>query len=140
MTATEKFVPQPTPETREYWDGLAAGRLRIQRCVPGHHAYFYPRTSCPVCGTEDVEWVNASGGARLHTYVISHRPAPGFRPPYVIAVVELDEGPRMMTNIVGVEPMAEHLELDMALFVEFEPRGDAMTVPVFRPATAEELE
>lgn len=140
MTVSEKFVPQPTPETREYWNGLAAGQLRIQRCIPGQHPYFYPRTSCPVCGTADVEWVAASGRARLYSYVISHRPAPGFRPPYVIAVVELDEGPRMMTNIVGVEPIAEQLELDMDLFVAFEARSDEITVPLFRPATAEELE
>lgn len=140
MTASEKFVPQPTPETREYWDGLAAGRLMIQRCIPEQHPYFYPRTSCPVCGAKDVEWVTASGRARLYSYVISHRPAPGFHPPYVIAVVELDEGPRMMTNIVGVEAIAEQLELDMDLVVAFEARSDEITVPLFRPATAEELE
>lgn len=140
MTVSEKFLPEPTPETRKYWDGLASGSLRIQQCIPMKHSYFYPRTSCPVCGTEDVEWVTASGRARLHSYVISHRPAPGFSPPYVIAVVELEEGPRMMTNIVGVPPLAGQLDLDMELVVEFEARSDEITVPLFRPATAEEPE
>ena len=78
----------------------------------------------------------ASGRGRLHTYLISHRPAPGFEAdvPYAIAIVELDEGPRMMSNIVGIPNTPEHLVLDMELRVEFEPRGDDMQVPVFRPA------
>jgi uncharacterized OB-fold protein len=81
-----------------------------------------------------VSWEKASGQARLHTYLISHRPAPGFADevPYAIAVVELAEGPRMMTNIVGVDNTPEALVLDMDLEVAFEPRGD-QSVPVFRP-------
>lgn len=138
MSIPTKFAPRPTPETQPYWDGTAAGTLRIQRCTPHGHAYFYPRTSCPTCGTEDVEWVVASGRAQLHSYVISHRPAPGFSPPYVIAVVELEEGPRMMTNLVGVEPDPDDLELDMDLVVEFETRGEDIQVPVFRPAATQE--
>ena len=71
-------------------------------------------------------WVTVSGRGRLHTYLISHRPAPGFENevPYAIAVVELEEGPRMMTNIVGVPNTPEELVLDMALEVRFEPRGE----------------
>jgi hypothetical protein len=85
----------------------------------------------------------ASGRAKLHTYLINHRPAPGFEDdaPYAIAVVELEEGPRMMTNIVGVSNTPENLELDMPLEVRFEPRGDrrdqergGQMVPVFTPA------
>ena len=96
--------------------------------------YFYPRPSCPHCSSTDVSWERASGRARLHTYLISHRPAPGFadETPYAIAVVELEEGPRMMTNIVGVDNTPEALVLDMDLEVDFEPRGDQY-VPVFRP-------
>jgi uncharacterized OB-fold protein len=84
-----------------------------------------------------VEWVAVSGRARLHSYVISHRPAPGFEddPPYAIAVVELEEGPRLMSNIVGVENTPENLVLDMALEVVFQERG-GQCVPVFRPAEA----
>lgn len=83
----------------------------------------------------DVEWQPVSGRGTLHTYVINHRPAPGFEEdaPYAIAVVQLDEGPRMMSNIVGVENTPENLELDMALRVTFQERG-AMRVPVFEPA------
>jgi uncharacterized OB-fold protein len=79
--------------------------------------------------------VTVSGRGRLHTYLINHRPAPGFEDaaPYAIAVVELEEGPRMMANIVGVSNTPEELELDMSLEVRFEPRGEQM-VPVFTPA------
>jgi uncharacterized OB-fold protein len=82
-----------------------------------------------------VESFASSGRGRLHTYVISHRAAPGFEAdvPYAIAVVELDEGPRMLTNIVGVANTPESLVLDMPLEVDFEERGDQV-VPVFRPS------
>ncbi len=85
----------------------------------------------------EVSWFAASGSGRLHTYVISHRAAPGFegQVPYAIAVVELDEGPRLLTNIVGVPNDPEHLVLDMGLSVDFEARGDQQ-VPVFRPVPA----
>lgn len=138
MSTAPKFVPRATPETQRYWDGAAAGELWIQRCTPEQHAFFYPRTSCPTCGTEELEWLQASGRATLYSYVISHRPAPGFTPPYFIAVVELEEGPRMMTNLVGVEPTRERVDLDMPLVVDFEQRGDEMSVPVFRPALTQE--
>ena len=136
MTAVSaKPVPVPTPETQPFWDGCAAGELRIQRCGDCRRPYFYPRPVCPACGSVDVEWFTASGRATLYSYVINHRPAPGFEDevPYVIAVVELDEGPRMMTNIAGVPPDPEALVLDMPLEVTFERRGD-LSLPVFAPA------
>jgi len=130
-----KFAPQPTPDTSHYFEGTAIGELRIQRCGSCGTAFFYPRSGCPHCGSTDVAWERASGRARLHTYVISHRAAPGFEDqvPYAIAVVELEEGPRMMTNVVGVANTPESLVLDMDLEVAFEPRG-SVNVPVFRPA------
>lgn len=129
---SEAFVPQATPETQFFWDGTAAGELRVPLCRACERTFFYPRSSCPRCGSENVTWVRGSGRATLYSYVISARPAPGFEPPTVIAVVELEEGPRMMTNVVGVEPEPEALPLDLALRVVFEPRGD-LAVPVFEP-------
>ena len=130
-----KARPRPTPETTPYWEGASAGERRIQRCRSCSKAYFYPRGGCPHCASTDVEWFTACGRARLHTYLISHRAAPGFAGdvPYAIAVVELEEGPRMMTNIVDVDNTPEALVLDMQLEVAFEARGD-LQVPVFRPA------
>ncbi|MFG1945500.1 Zn-ribbon domain-containing OB-fold protein [Nonomuraea sp. NPDC048826] len=128
-----KPVPRPTPDTQPFWDGTAAGELRIQRCRACERHYFYPRPSCPHCGSGAVEWVRASGRATLYSYVINHRPAPGFDGPYAIAVVELEEGVRMMTNLVGVAPEPENLVLDMPLRVTFEERGE-VRVPLFEPA------
>jgi uncharacterized OB-fold protein len=135
----EKAVPVPTPETQPYWDGCAAGELRIQRCVDCGKPYFYPRPLCPSCGSGHVEWFTASGRATLYSYVISHRPAPGFEAeaPYAIAVVELAEGPRMMTSLVGVQATPQALVLDMPLRVTFEQRGD-ISLPVFTPAEGEQ--
>lgn len=134
-----KAIPVPTPETRPFFDGCAAGELRIQRCTDCERPYFYPRPVCPHCGSADVEWFTASGDATLYSYVISHRPAPGFEDdaPYAIAVVQLAEGPRMMTSIVGVPNTPEALELDMPLRVRFEKRGE-LSLPVFGPAGQEE--
>jgi len=75
--------------------------------------YFPPRPFCPACAAREVSVFAASGMGRLYSYVIHHRPVPGFTPPYAIAVVELDEGPRMMTNITGCPQTPEALELDM---------------------------
>lgn len=132
---SSKPVPVPTPETRPFWDGCAAGELRIQRCLDCRRPYFYPRTVCPSCGSVNVEWFTASGRATLYSYVINHRPARGFEDegPYAIAVVELEEGPRMMTNIVGLPNTPEALTLDMPLQVRFEQRGE-ISLPVFGPA------
>jgi uncharacterized OB-fold protein len=133
-----KPVPEPTPETQPFWDGCARGELLLQRCRDCGKPYFYPRPVCPACGSTDVEWFRASGRATLYSYVINHRPARGFEAeaPYAIAVVELAEGPRMMTNIVGVPNTPEDLILDMELQVTFELRGD-VTIPLFAPASGE---
>jgi uncharacterized OB-fold protein len=138
MSTTQRPRPQPTPETQHFWDGTRAGELRLQRCAAGGvacggKAYFPPRPFCPRCGARQVEVFDASGRARLHSYVIHHRPAPGFTPPYAIAVVELEEGPRMMTNIVDCPQTPEALVLDMPLEVAFTPLDDAITLPLFRP-------
>jgi uncharacterized protein len=137
---TDKPVPVPTPETQPFWDGCAAGELRIQRC-PDCGPYFYPRPVCPSCGSAAVEWFTASGRATLYSYVINHRAAPGFADdaPYAIAVVQLEEGPRMMTNIVGLPATPEALVLDMPLQITFEPRGN-VSLPQFKPAESEPAE
>lgn len=126
-------VPSPTPETQHFWDGTRAGELRIQRCTDCDHAYFPPRPFCPACSSRSVEVVTASGRASLYSYVIHHRDAPGFTAPYSIAVVQLEEGPRMMTNIVGCPQTPEALQLDMELEVTFEPLTDEIVLPLFTP-------
>lgn len=126
-------LPQPTPETQHFWDGTAAGELRLQRCRACGHVYFPPRPFCPQCSAREVEVFAASGRGTLASYVINHRPHPSFDSPYAIAVVALEEGPTMLSNIVGCDQTPEALVLDMPLTVTFEDHG-AIAIPLFRPA------
>jgi len=133
MAEPARARPKPTPETQHFWDGTKAGELRLQRCDACANAYFPPRPFCPACASRKVSVFKASGKAKLYSYVIHHRPVPGFTPPYAIAVVELDEGPRMMSNIVDCPQTPVALELDMKLEVAFEKLDDNITLPLFRP-------
>jgi uncharacterized OB-fold protein len=131
----DRPLPEPTPETRHFWDGTLAGELRLQRCEACDHVYFPPRPFCPECASRSVRVFRASGRGTLYSYVIHHRPAPGFEAPYAIAIVALDEGPRLMTNLVDVEQTPEALLLDMPLEVTFQRVGE-VALPLFRPADA----
>ncbi len=126
--------PKPTPETKHFWDGTRTGELRLQRCDACGKAYFPPRPFCPACASREVSVFAASGRGVLWSYVIHHRNVPGFTPPYAIAVVQLDEGPRLMSNIVECPQTPEALRLDMKLEVAFQKMDDDITLPLFRPA------
>jgi uncharacterized OB-fold protein len=126
--------PKPTPETRHFWDGTREGELRLQRCDACGKVYFPPRPFCPACASRQVSVFAASGRGVLWSYVIHHRPVPGFTPPYAIAVVQLDEGPRLMSNVVDCPQTPEALRLDMKLQVAFHKIDDEITLPLFRPA------
>ena len=137
MAEATRPLPVPTPETKHFWDGTRAGELRLQRCDDCRHVYFPPRPFCPKCASRKVSIEKAAGKGRLYSYVIHHRPAPGFTPPYAIAVVKLDEGPRMMTNIVGCPQTPDALVLDMPLEVVFERQTDQITLPFFKRASSQ---
>jgi uncharacterized protein len=126
-------VPVPTPETAHFWQGTQAGELRLQRCDDCQHVYFPPRPFCPACACRSVSVFAASGAASLYSYVINHRPHPGFNGPYAIAVVTLAEGPRMMANILNTPQTPEALLLDMPLQVTFEKLTEEVTLPYFQP-------
>ncbi len=151
----EPLLPEPTPESAEFWAGLRRHELRIQRCRACARCYFYPRPFCPHCWSTDVEWETVSGRATLESYVVSYRPAPGFegRVPYVIAIVTLEEGPRMMSNVVGAgvdgdtpaESIPRLLPAGLPLEVVFEERGrlddgTAHVLPLFRPRAPRPVE
>ena len=133
----DRVLPQPTPETQHFWDGCKAGELRLQRCTDCKDAYFPPRPFCPKCGSRSVEEFKATGRGFLYSYVINHRPRPDLgTEPHSIAVVQLDEGPRMMTNIVGCPQTPEALQLDMPVEVVFESFSDEISLPFFQPVGA----
>ena len=137
MAEGTRPLPVPTPETKHFWEGTVVGELRLQCCDDCRHIYFPPRPFCPKCASRKVSVITSSGKAKLYSYVIHHRPAPGFTPPYAIAVVELDEGPRMMSNIVGCPQTPDALVLDMPLQVTFERQSEQITLPFFKPAGSE---
>ena len=134
MADSRKPIPEPTPETQDFWDGAKAGNLRLQRCTACSDVYFPPRPFCPKCASRSVESFTASGKGRLYSYVINHRAAPGFEAdaPYAIAVVELDEGPRLMTSIVGSPQTPEALPIDARVEVAFEAVSDTISLPKFK--------
>lgn len=129
-----KAVPVPTPVTQPYWDATRGGELRVQKCGGCGNHFFYPRPHCPRCASTALSWVRCSGRATLYSYVINHVAPPGWEgdTPYVIAVVQLEEGPRMLSNLVDVAPDPKLLPLDLPLEVKFQARGNEM-LPVFRP-------
>ncbi|MGI8553674.1 MAG: Zn-ribbon domain-containing OB-fold protein [Dehalococcoidia bacterium] len=139
MTSTRgKPLPTPTPETAPYWEGCKQHELRLPYCTECREYFFYPRRYCPTCLSDAIEWRPVSGKGTLHTYVISARPAPGFEneTPYVIAVVKLDEGPHLMSNIVNVEVKPENLPADLPVEVVFDDVSDSITIPRFQPVGA----
>ena len=127
------LTPTPTPETAPFWDAAKDDRLLIQRCRSCSRHYFYPRPFCPHCASADVEWDQVSGAGRLVSYVINHRPVPPTDDgePLVIALVELDEGVRLLTNLVDAAPDPDALPLDTRVGVAFQARGE-FKLPVFR--------
>jgi hypothetical protein len=128
-------IPKPTPETKPYWDAAKQHVLRIQQCGDCGGHYFYPRPMCPSCLSPNVRWVDAKGTGRLHTFVINHRPPRNFPAagPIVIGIVELDEGPRILTEIVDVTADPANVRCDMPLEVVFEDITEKITLPKFRP-------
>jgi uncharacterized OB-fold protein len=119
-------------DSRPYWEGLAQGELRIQRCNACSKAVFYPRLICPHCHADQLSWIAASGKGTIYSYTVVHQ---GFGPfaadvPFVIAIVELEEGARMMSRIVDAP--RERVAVGAAVRVTFESVGEDLTLPYFR--------
>lgn len=132
MTTVRFDLPTPECDTLAFWQGARDGKLLIKHCVACGAYSYYPRPFCPRCWSERVEWFEASGDATLYTWsVIYANDQPPFRDrvPYVAAVVDLAEGPRMMTNVVDI-PFDE-LRIGMPLRATFQPISDEFTIPVF---------
>jgi uncharacterized OB-fold protein len=128
-------LPTIEPETQPFWDGAADEKLVVQRCEACGGWQFYPRPFCKACWSEDVRWAEASGDGTLYTYSIVRRndlPPFGDRVPYAAAIVELAEGPRMVSEVVDC-PLDE-VAIGMALRVTFRDLADGLKLPVFRPA------
>lgn len=130
-----KPLPQPNATTRPFWDGCAAGHFDVQCCRRCGHRQFPPRFSCTECHATDFEWHKSSGVGTIYSYTVAHRaPLEAFKAdvPYVLAIVELEEGVRAMMNLRGVDPQAVRIGLPVEVF--FEPTRDgAPPLPQARP-------
>jgi uncharacterized protein len=125
-------TPRPSPVSRPFWDGCARHELLLQRCAACSAAVFYPRSVCPACGSTRLEWEPASGSGTLYSYTVARRATHrklADRVPYVIAIVELDEGPRLTSTVVGTDP--DDLAIGARLQVDFED-DETVSFPVFR--------
>lgn len=129
-------VPTIDNETEPWWSATREHRLLYKVCGSCDHRYWYPRDFCPQCWSEDTSWVQASGRATLYTYsMVQSNDLPPWneRVPYVAAVVDLDEGPRMNTFMLDVDE--SELTIGMALEVSFhDDDAEGFSLPVFRPA------
>jgi uncharacterized OB-fold protein len=126
-------LPAITSLTRPFWDAAAEGRLLLPRCNACGRHFFRPEVACTHCFATDWQWVAASGRGTLYSHSVVHRaPAPGFAVPFVLAVVELEEGPVMFSNLIGCD--ARDVRIGMALKVRFERVAAQVWLPRFEPA------
>jgi uncharacterized protein len=134
--APGRFEPPVTEEAAAFWSATERRELVLPWCTSCGKAFWYPRPVCPRCLRPDVEWRPASGRGEVYAVSVMHRAAhPGMagRVPYAVALVDLDEGIRMLTNIVDVD--ADDVRIGMEVAVTWEPMSDGRNLPVFAPAT-----
>lgn len=131
-------MPRPLPsinrDSAPYWQSAKAHRLEMQRCTQCNAFRFYPSHSCPFCSSIEFDWVPISGKGSVYTYTVVHRgPGSPFEDllPLVVAVVLLEEGPAMMSNIVGCPPA--EVAIGMKVKVDYEDVNDEITLPIFVP-------
>lgn len=136
---SEKRYAKPLPrideESRGWWEALARHELYVQRCGQCGTKRLPPRAVCPHCLSSAVEWLRCSGKATVYSFTVTRQnQMPGFREelPYVLAVVELEEGPRIMTNVVGCDP--DSVRIGMPVVVQFDDVTPEVTLPKFTPA------
>jgi uncharacterized OB-fold protein len=137
---TEQALPAPAPfvlpEVKQFWDATVEGRLLLPRCVECAAVIWYPRPFCPQCASTRVEWIEASGHGTVYSFTVNRRGVadlPAYRDAgvYVLAYVELDEGPRVMTNVVDCDP--DGVRIGQRVEVVFHDTGQGNALPRFRP-------
>jgi uncharacterized OB-fold protein len=130
-------VPQPSSLSLPYWEAAGRGELLYMRCDRCGTPFFPPAEACIHCQAEEVAWQRSTGLAAVYSYTVLHAaPSAGFPTPTVLAIVDVEEGYSMFTNVVGCPPA--DVRIGMAVEVDFEPLTESITLPVFRPARTEE--
>jgi len=133
--AYNKPIPEPDPLSKPFWDGAKAGKLMLPRCLDCNRVHWYPRWICPHCHSMKLEWIEASGKGRIHTFAVQHRAFGGWaeEAPFVTAYIDLQEGDRMLTVLRGVDPLKpEDIKIDAPVQVEFEEASEEVSIPFWR--------
>ena len=128
-------LPVPSSATEAFWAAAREARLVLPRCDGCGFHWFPPSLACPRCGFERYSWIPASGRGTVFSFVVYHRVyhrAFKNKVPYVVAVIELEEGPRLISNVVGIAP--ENVRCDMPVSVVFEELRDGIRIPKFTPS------
>lgn len=127
-------APPVNPETEPFWEATAEGRLLLKRCSDCGKAFHYPRARCPACDSPDTEWFEASGRGSVYSYTVTRQTGGEYADatPYVLAYVELDEGPRIMTNVVDCD--VDEVSIGQDVRVVFHDTGEGNALPRFTPA------
>ena len=126
-------LPNPTPVSQPFWDGCARGELLYQRCGSCQRAVFNPAPACRWCSSRELSWQRSAGLGSLYSWSVVWRPqSPAFQVPYAAALVDLDEGYQLLSNVIGCTP--DDLRAGLRLRVEFHPVGGGFSLPYFRPA------
>jgi uncharacterized OB-fold protein len=129
-TPSPRPRPVATAETRPYWDAAHAGRLVVQRCQDCGRHQFYPRAFCTACMSSALQWVEARGSGRIYSFTICRIAAdPALTAPYAVALVDLDEGVRMLANLVDCD--LAQIRTGARVVVRFQPLDDDLTLPQF---------
>jgi uncharacterized OB-fold protein len=129
----KKPLPHVDEENRWFWEACARHELVLQKCVRCSRIRFYPRALCPSCLSSETRYLRASGRGKVYTFTVTHQnQSTGFRDelPYVMAYVELEEGPRILTNIVKTPP--DDVKIGMPVEVVFEDIDEALAIPKFQ--------
>jgi len=127
-------LPKPDKDSEVYWDAARRHELVLQQCRACERFRFYPRLVCPHCLSDQFEWRRASGRGVVYSFTVIHRPPfPAFRDhvPYVLALIDLEEGVRMMSNVVGCEP--SEVRIGLPVEVTFADVTEEVTLPKFKP-------
>jgi uncharacterized OB-fold protein len=133
--AHAKPLPTPDADSQAYWQGLRQGQLLLQHCTTCGHVQFYQQAICRQCSSEQLEHRSASGLGKVHSFSVVHRaPGPAFKQdtPYAVLLVELDEGPRMISSLVDAD--VDTVTFDMRVRLVCEDAGGGISLPRFRPA------
>ena len=133
--AYKKPLPKPNSDTRPFWNGCRDHELRFQKCKECEHVRWPPSILCPRCYSPETEWIVSKGRGRVYSFVVYHvafHPAFKDEVPYITAIVELPEGPHLLTNIVGCE--TSKVTCDMPVEVAWEDINEEFSLPKFRPA------